>query len=282
MSTTRDRPGPTRGPIPEQERGFYPPELSLRLFTQDQAKEVVYRLVEEAGLSVEQKVVDNLIEAATVAGDVSPVDLGIGLLILAELHGRQAGRTVTIRDSHFVGGAEGLLTEYIRNRLEIFPAADRDELLKALLALHDPQTNQRIAAGRTDSELAQAAGIPEGRSRPMLDRLTQRDVRLLEVVEVEENADPHCRRPHERLIPALRRLTGRLLAEVAQARLKFEEAFLAETELPQEESPSPNGTRAVVAAVVVGLSTAGRLGKQRIDRAEGQAHLNDHGYPPGV
>jgi len=33
--------------------------------------------------------------------------------------------------------------------------------------------------------------------------------------------------PHERLIPALYRLTGRLLAEVDQVKLKFENAFLA-------------------------------------------------------
>ena len=35
------------------------------------------------------------------------------------------------------------------------------------------------------------------------------------------------RLPHERLIPALYRLTGKLLAEVDQAKLKFQNAFQA-------------------------------------------------------
>jgi hypothetical protein len=87
--------------ISEQEHGFYPPELPVRPFSQEQAKEVVSRLAVEAGLSVEQKVVDDLVKAATERNDVSPVDIGVGLLILAELHSRQGGQTVTIRDYRF-------------------------------------------------------------------------------------------------------------------------------------------------------------------------------------
>jgi len=89
----------------EQERGFRPPQdLPLRLFTAEQALEVVGQLVSESNLSIEQSIVDNLIEAATVEGEVSPVDIGIGLLVLAELHERQSGKTVTIRDYQFAGG----------------------------------------------------------------------------------------------------------------------------------------------------------------------------------
>src|SRR5262245_5831820 len=58
---------------PEQERGFRPPQdLSLRLFTAEQAREIIGQLVNESNLSIEQSVVDNLVEAATVEGEVSP------------------------------------------------------------------------------------------------------------------------------------------------------------------------------------------------------------------
>jgi ribosomal protein L7/L12 len=50
-------------------------------------------------------------------------------------------------------------------------------------------------------------------------------VRLLETVTTP--TETRYRLPHERLIPALHRLTGKILAEVDQAKLKFEKAFLA-------------------------------------------------------
>jgi hypothetical protein len=39
--------------------------------------------------------VNNLAEAATVDGEVSSVDIGIGLLVLSEMYERQARKTVT-------------------------------------------------------------------------------------------------------------------------------------------------------------------------------------------
>ena len=50
-------------------------------------------------------------------------------------------------------------------------------------------------------------------------------MRLLETVATP--TETRYRLPHERLIPALHRLTGKILAEVDQAKLKFEKAFLA-------------------------------------------------------
>jgi hypothetical protein len=105
---------------PEQQKGFRSPQdVSLRLFTAEQAREVIGQLINESDLkdSIEQSVIDNLVEAATVDGKVSPVDIGIGLLVLTELHERQSNQTVTKRDYQFAGGTEGLLTQYISGRL---------------------------------------------------------------------------------------------------------------------------------------------------------------------
>jgi len=212
---------------PEQERGFRPPQdLSLRLFTTEQAREVIGQLVNESNLSIEQSVVDNLIEAATVEGEVSPVEIGISLLALAELHERQSGRTVTIRDYQFAGGAEGLLTQYISRCLELFAEEDQETILKAMLALRNPETSERIAEGLTIDELAEEAGAEARLLKPLLDRLAQRDARLLEIVTTPGESSAQYWLSHERLIPALYRLTGKLLAEVDQARSIFENAFL--------------------------------------------------------
>ena len=213
--------------IPEQERGFWTPELSLRLFTPEQARDVIGQLIQEAGLSVEQKVVNNLIEAATVDGEVSSVDIGIGLLVLSEMYERQAGKTVTEDAYHFAGGAEGLLTQYINRCLDNFPDEDREKILNAMLALRDAETNQRIAEGKTCVELSEATGAEARRLKTQLERLTKRDMRLLEHVAVPDGEDVRYRLPHERLISSLNRLAGKLLGELEEAKLKFINAFSA-------------------------------------------------------
>ena len=147
---------------PEQENGFRPSQdVSLRLFTAEQAREVIGQLINESDLkdSIEQSVIDNLVEAATVDGEVSPVDIGIGLLVLTELHERQSSQTITKRDYQFAGGAEGLLTQYISRCLEPYSKESQEAILKAMLALRDPEENrQRLATGLTIDELAAEAG----------------------------------------------------------------------------------------------------------------------------
>jgi AAA ATPase domain len=213
--------------IPEQKRGFMPREMSLRLFTAQQAQEIIGQLINEANLSIEQSVVTNLMQAATTDDEVLPVDIGIGLLVLSELHERQSGKTVTIDDYKFAGEAEGLLTQYINRCLERFPQIEQETILKALLELRDPATNQRLAEGLTAEKIAETVSAEPQQLKLQLGYLSQRDVRLLETVTNSTDTTVRYRLPHERLIPALHRLTGKLLAEVDQTKLKFEKAFLA-------------------------------------------------------
>lgn len=300
---------------PEQERGFRPPQdLPLRLFTAEQTREVIGQLAHESKLSIEQSVVDNLVEAASVEGEVSPVDIGIGLLVLAELGERQSGRTVTVRDYQFAGGAEGLLTQYISRCLEWVAKEDQEIVLKAMLALRNPETSERIAKGLTIDELAKEAGAEARLLKPLLDRLAQRDARLLESVTTPGQSAPQYRLPHERLIPALYRLTGKLLAEVDQARLKFENAFLAwqkngershylmkgndlrlverfETKIPwganaQEKQSFLNSSKrrrrfvkATTLAAGFALIGLGWVASLQYQRFEGRRFLRENGYP---
>jgi hypothetical protein len=213
--------------IPEHEHGFFPPELSLRLFTANQARNVIGQIIKEADLSVEQSVADNLIKAATVDGVVSPIDIGIGLMVLAELQDRINARTVTTREYQFAGGDEGLLTQYVSRCLETLPESDREQVLKALLALRDPQTSQRLAEGLTVGDIARKAEADPTRLKPLFERLAQRDIRLLETVATDDQTSSRYRLPHERLVPAIQRLTGKMLAEFDQVKLKLENSFLA-------------------------------------------------------
>ena len=189
--------------LPEKERGFYPMEISLRRFTPEQAREVISQLIDDARLSIHQRVIDSLIEAANVDGEVSPVDIGIGLLVLSELHDSRGGQTLTLENYQFAGGAEGLLTHYINRCLDILPEDNSKIILRALLALRRAETDQRIAEGRTGPELATDIQADASRLNMYLERLAQRDMRLLEIVHSFDNNDIRYRLPHERLIPAL-------------------------------------------------------------------------------
>ncbi len=89
---------------PEQERGFLPKELVLTPFERNKAETVTWRLLEEAGIRVDQRVVDDLLDSAKdVDGDVSPVDIGIGVLTLFNVD-RVPGQEITSRMYHSVGG----------------------------------------------------------------------------------------------------------------------------------------------------------------------------------
>jgi Leucine-rich repeat (LRR) protein len=301
--------------LPEKARGIYPAEISMRLFTAEQALDVIGQLFAEAQLSIQQKVVDNLVAAATVDGEVSPVDIGIGLLVLAELHDRQGGQTVTLDDYQFAGGAEGLLTQYISRCLDTFPETDRQTILNSMLALREPGTNQRIAEGRSCAELAQETKADASLLKTKLERLTQRDMRLLEIVAPSDESDTRYRLPHERLIPALHRMAGQLLAEVDQAKLRFENAFTAwknsdrsgryllkagelraveryETQIPWGKDAQDKRAflrrsrhrrtlgRLGITATIFCLLVVGWLANLQYQRYDAQIHLTDNHYPP--
>ena len=68
-----------------------------------------------------------------------------------------------MEDYRFAGGAQGVLTAYISDRLERFGSVEREGVLKALLALANLETNQRIAEGKTVDELGAAAKLPAQR-----------------------------------------------------------------------------------------------------------------------
>src|SRR5262249_777445 len=211
--------------------------------------------------------------------------------------------------------AEGLLTQYISRCLEPFPKESQETILKAMLALRDPQENrQRLATGLTIDELAVDAGMDARVLRLQLNRLADPHIPLLQVQTPKDGSPVGYRLPHERLIPALYRLTGKLLAEVDQAKLKFQNAFQAwqtndrrsryllkgkelrlvqryETQIPwgqdeQEKKSFLFGSkrrRQFIQAAAVGgvlvLIGAGWFSILQYQRFENKRYLTENGYP---
>lgn len=195
--------------------------LSLQRFLPKEAEKVIAVLAEEGSLPVDQKLVEELVEGVTVEGKISPADIGISLLVLSELAGGRPDGSLSLDDFRESGGQAGLLTRYLERLLEQFPETERPEVLRGLLALIDLEKDQRLAEGRTLAELEEVvkpASPP--RFAAALRFLASAKARVLELGE-----PVRYRLVHERLIPAIRKLTGVLLAEAERASLALERGY---------------------------------------------------------
>jgi len=201
--------------------------LSIKLLGKAQARDVMTTLADVSGITLDNELVEDMVDAAAQGDAVSPVDIGIGMLVLQDLATRRNRQHLALKDYRFAGGAAGLLTEYVRESLGRATDTDQDAILKAMLGLADLKTNQRVADGRTCQQLSGEAGLPERVLRRHLDFLASPHIRLLEAITTPEEAEPRYRLPHERLIPSLRRITGRFLADVDQAQLALDSAYHA-------------------------------------------------------
>jgi hypothetical protein len=97
---------------------------------------------------------------------------------------------------------------------------DRQMVLQGLLALVENDKEQRLAEGRSTADVARFAGMPEGRTDAYLKYLASSQVRLLEKL-----SNGQYRLVHDRLVPAIRLLAGKLLAEATQASLLVDERY---------------------------------------------------------
>jgi internalin A len=202
----------------EHDYGFHAEQVPIRLLAPATAGDALVTLAGEAGFTLDQALVNNFISGVTTDMGVSPVDIAIGVLSLANFVQQRGTAHVGLKEYSLAGGAEGLLLSFVQQKLEEIPESLRAPLLKGIvLALVSASSNQRIAAGETSAVIAARAEMAESALVPLLARLAHPRVRLLEKV-----AGDRYRLPHERLVPVLRRLAGGTLASMDQLRLLFE------------------------------------------------------------
>ena len=204
---------------------FFPPMLPLEPFEKDPAQALMAALATSADFTLDNQLIADTIDAvADQDGHVSPVDIGISMLVLNGLAIRKNKKHLNKDDYRFAGGAEGILTYYVGEWLKRFEG-ERQGVMKALLALSDLGHYQRIAEGKTVAELSTVAQLSPNRLSGYLERLAAPNVRLLERMPTAAESLQKYRLPHDRIVASLRRLTGLILAEADQAQLIFEHAF---------------------------------------------------------
>jgi hypothetical protein len=206
----------------EQSHCFRAEQLPpVNLLAPQTASDALVTLATEAGFTLDNALVKNFIASIQRPEGISPVDVGIGILGLANFVQQRGNTHVGLSEYKVAGGAEGLLLSFVQQKLEEIPEQTRGPLLKGIvLALVDFSNNQRVSGGASSATIASKAEMPANSLVPLLERLTHPRIRLLEKTEVDL-----YRLPHERLVPILRRLTGRSLASLDQLRLTFESEF---------------------------------------------------------
>lgn len=205
----------------------HPPMLSLKFLSILEGQEVIITLAEEAGLSLEQKLVQNFIQSVQNDGRLSPVIIGIGLSMFQELANSKQISHLELQHYSFAGGSQGLFVSFLKDKIEqCFPKKfEQEALFRMLVDLIDLSRNQRQAEGKTLEELMdKAVGLSEQYVEFGLKYLASAQVRLLEKVS-RSNMVLAYRLSHESMIPALRQLGNKLLGEIEQTNLMLQTAF---------------------------------------------------------
>jgi hypothetical protein len=205
----------------DQLDGRTPTLMPLRLFNENQAKDIIAVITEAAEFTVDKELVDDVVASMRNDEDrISPVDIGITLLALNERALAKTSRHLGKGDYRVAGGATGLLAEYVSSRLERFRSDERSNIVQTMLNLADLGNDQRLAQGMLPDQLASKIGIPVATMQRYLNDLASPQMRLMELL----SPSGAYRLSHERLIPALRQLSGLVLAKAEQTGRMFNRA----------------------------------------------------------
>lgn len=188
--------------------------LALERFTTDEACEIVSVIADEAGLDELQEAdVQQIVRGVADSSGVSPVDIGIALVVL-----RESG-AATLRE---LGGHDEIMATYLESRIRRFPDDMEEPAYKALRHLVDWRSSQRIAEGRSIEELVHLARPSREENFVVCLERLEAD-RILE--SPSEAEEPRFRLGHERVIPGLKRLLGVALAGVEEASLTLDRNY---------------------------------------------------------
>jgi hypothetical protein len=203
----------------------------LKIFHPDLAVGIMATIMAEAQLTVDQALLSKY--AYSVAGSssgVTPVYIGIGVLVLSNWAEQAHRERLGLEDYTTAGGAVGVLSAHVQERLSELPEPDRPLLVKGLtLGLIDLVHDQRLSDGATCAEIARHAGMDSRRLDFCVQNyLVTANARILETVDGGADGEgpaPRYRLAHDRLVPVFRQLAGETLAVADRTKLTFDEQY---------------------------------------------------------
>lgn len=148
--------------------------LAVRLFREEQARDVMAVIADAAGFTLETALVDKLLATMrNEQGLISPVDIAITFLALNERAQARPEKTVGRADLALSGGATGLLADCIERQLDRYTDGERSLVYAMLLELAELRRVLRhlrqLDLGRNDGD--KQAFIQASRRRRNLSRV---------------------------------------------------------------------------------------------------------------
>jgi hypothetical protein len=191
----------------EEELQIQAEKLSIKPFGNDRAKEIMATVLDDASIRVEDGLLRNYITSVAGVAGISPVDIGMGILVLANWNQQHSHKDLTLEEYLAAGGAAGILSFHVQDRLS--PAyvrvIDRERLLRGLISgLVDDEHNQRKRASA--EIIAGLASLDISRVHSYLAKLTGPNARVLEKTNDADGVVEY-QLSHERLIPVLTQMT---------------------------------------------------------------------------
>ncbi|MEW6737511.1 MAG: hypothetical protein AB1489_39885 [Acidobacteriota bacterium] len=199
------------------------PQQNFRLekFRPEQAAEIFKVIAESEKLQFNSSFIEEITEqelARTKDGLISPIDIQILTWMIAGQSDNK-NRAFNRRTFQKLGGVEGLLERFLQRALEARETpAWRQAAVKVLLALTDLDRNVR-AGMLTLNDLFEKLNktVAKTELNETVRWLARSDVRL--IVTDNRGTDECYELAHERLIPALRRIAGKVIEPAYQTTL---------------------------------------------------------------
>jgi hypothetical protein len=183
------------------------PRIPLKPFSAEEAIEIIETVLNEANLTVEEEGVRQYVQNVADDAGVSPVAIGIGLLVMANWAQRQR---ITAETFENVRGAEGIFTEYVRHWIEDYIPEDDQKVFLASLHRALVSAEGRTTLGETAEAIANASKPDREHVTHYLDVLASSEARILE--KMDQAGKCYYRLANPQFIPAI---TG-LLIEIEQ------------------------------------------------------------------
>lgn len=169
----------------EQQTGIRAVEHALPLLSDDSASDAIETILEDAAVSPDRSVVPDYIMSIRTAAGTLPVDLAIGAQVF-DRWAQRPHRLLRFVDYVNAGGAQGVLLEQVRDRLQSICASESicDALVRGLAeCLLEQGTNKRRMSGASVAKLAEVTGLnAEDLGRSYLTPLASPDTRVLEAL----------------------------------------------------------------------------------------------------
>lgn len=194
-------------------------DFAVEKFEPEQALQVLIEIAKSDAIALDERFVENTLVPSLADSDglISPINIQIFSWMITRLNGTERAMTAPVFNR--LGGVDGLMERYVRKALTTVPDhRSQPEIVTILLSLVNLETEtKKEPQSLAELSKANAQSFTSKDTERLVSWFARNDVRL--VVKSESDAASKYELAHEKIIPALRRISGNEVPEATKARL---------------------------------------------------------------